>query len=165
MKQEIISLSHDDNSREKIDMVAEMGIRVSEFPLDIEVATYAKEKNIATGMGAPNIVRGKSQSGNVSARDLVKNEVCDFLCSDYHPSSMLQAPYVMQDALNIPLEHGFAMITSNPAALAGLDDRGDIHAGKLADIIAIDDRYVPKVMLTLKNGVAIYNGRGCLGKE
>ncbi|WP_457574808.1 hypothetical protein [Desulfolithobacter sp.] len=68
-----------------------MGITVSEFPLDVDVAIYARGQGMTTGMGAPNVVRGKSQSGNISARELIREECCDFLCSDYHPSSLLQA--------------------------------------------------------------------------
>lgn len=161
--QGLILLSHDDDSPEKIDLIQDMGIKVSEFPLDVTVASYAKERDIASGMGAPNVVRGQSQSGNVSARELVDSGVCDFLCSDYHPSSMLQAPYVVHRELHIPLADAFKMVSTTPASLAGLTDRGEIKAGKLADLIVIDDHGIPRVVMTLKSGAAVYNGRGCLG--
>ncbi|MBU1138892.1 MAG: alpha-D-ribose 1-methylphosphonate 5-triphosphate diphosphatase, partial [Proteobacteria bacterium] len=125
----LMLLSHDDDSPEKIDLIADLGIRVSEFPLDKDVAAYARDKGIATGMGAPNVVRGQSQSGNVSARELVRAGVCDFLCSDYHPSSMLQAPYLLHNELQMPLVDAFRMVTATPAALAGLNDRGEIGSG------------------------------------
>ena len=109
-------------------------------------------------MGAPNIVRGGSQGGNIAAIDLVKEGVCKYLCSDYHPTSMLQAVYKMKKDANLPLEIGFSMVTSTPAKYANLHDRGEISAGKLADIIVIDDSHIPKVVLTLKDGDSIYNG-------
>lgn len=151
-------LSHDDDSIEKLDKLLHMGIHVSEFPLSLEVARYAKHKGIQTGMGAPNIVRGGSQSGNISAISLVKENICGYLCSDYHPSSMLQAVYKMNKDINLPLEVGFNMITSTPAICARLSDRGEIKEGKRADIIVIDDKHLPKVVLTIKDGESVYSG-------
>ncbi len=158
-------LSHDDDTCEKIDLVRELGISISEFPLDGRVAQYAKSKGLGTGMGAPNVVRGMSQSGNISARELIREEACDFLCSDYHPSSMLQSPYVLHESLGIPLETGFSLITSGPARLARLGDRGEISVGKKADLLIIDDLWLPRVILTLKEGEVIYNAGRCLCRE
>lgn len=155
-------LSHDDDCREKIDLLHNLGVSISEFPLDLSVADYARNKGMGTGMGAPNVVRGKSQSGNVSARDMIKEGVCDFLCSDYHPSSMLQAPYVLHSELGMRLEDAFAMISSAPAKLSGLEDRGSIAPGQIADIVVIEDHWVPKVVLTLKEGSTLYNAIGCI---
>ena len=150
-------LSHDDDCRQKLDGLLDLGVQISEFPLDLEVAKYAVSKGIATGMGAPNIVRGGSQSGNIAAIDLVKEGVCKYLCSDYHPTSMLQAVYRMKEDANLDLARGFSMVTSTPAAYANLADRGEISEGKRADIIVVDDTHIPKVVLTLKDGESIYN--------
>jgi alpha-D-ribose 1-methylphosphonate 5-triphosphate diphosphatase len=151
-------LSHDDDCKEKLNTLKALGITFSEFPLSVEVAKEAKDMGIATGMGAPNIVRGGSQSGNIAAKELVKEKVCDYLCSDYHPASMLLSPYRLKEDVDLPLEDGFALICSTPAKLAGLDDRGEIKEGKLADIIIIDESHFPKVVLTFKNGEVVYNG-------
>ncbi|MBU3015033.1 alpha-D-ribose 1-methylphosphonate 5-triphosphate diphosphatase [Poseidonibacter lekithochrous] len=151
-------LSHDDDCIEKLDGLLSLGVQISEFPLDLEVAKYAVSKGIATGMGAPNIVRGGSQSGNIAAIDLVKEDVCKYLCSDYHPTSMLQAVYRMKEDANLDIAKGFSMVTSTPATYANLEDRGVIKEGKRADIIVIDDTYIPKVVLTIKDGESIYNG-------
>ena len=161
----LVLLSHDDDSPQKVEMLKDMGVSISEFPLDVDVALFAKKNGVATGMGAPNVVRGKSQSGNVSARELIAEGACDFLCSDYHPSSMLQAPYTIHQELQLPLERCFDMVSRTPAALAGLTDRGEIAEGKMADVIAIEDNMVPKVVLTLKEGTPVYNGTGCLCGE
>lgn len=157
-KHNMTLLSHDDDSIQKLQGLLDIGVKISEFPLDLEVAKFAVKNGIATGMGAPNIVRGRSQSGNISAIELVKEGVCKYLCSDYHPTSMLQAVYKMKEDANLPLEKGFAMVTSIPATYAALDDRGEIALGKRADIIVIDDTNIPKVVLTIKDGEPIYNG-------
>mgnify|MGYP000037089579 CR=1 FL=1 len=154
----LILLSHDDDSIEKLEGLLELGVRISEFPLDKKVAKYAVSKNIATGMGAPNIVRGGSQSGNISAIELVKENICGYLCSDYHPASMLQAVYKMKEDANLDIAKGFAMITTIPAQYAHLDDRGVIEVGKRADLIVIDDSSLPKVVWTIKDGSPVYNG-------
>lgn len=151
-------LSHDDDCEKKLHTLKALGVTISEFPLSVEVAKKAKEFGMGTGMGAPNVVRGGSQSGNISAKELVKAGVCDYLCSDYHPASMLLSPYRLKEDINLPLEEGFKLITSNPAKLVGLNDRGEIKEGKLADIIIIDESYFPKVVMTIKNGEIIYNG-------
>ena len=157
-KYNLTLLSHDDDCIEKLDGLLNLGVQISEFPLDLEVAKYAVSKGIATGMGAPNIVRGGSQSGNIAAIELVKEGVCKYLCSDYHPTSMLQAVYRMKEDANLDIAKGFSMVTSTPARYANLDDRGAIAQGKRADIIVIDDTHIPKVVLTLKDGESIYNG-------
>ncbi len=151
-------LSHDDDCEEKLNTLRELGVTFSEFPLSIEVAKKAKEMNISTGMGAPNVVRGGSQSGNIAARELVSVGVCDYLCSDYHPASLLMSPYRLKEDVDLALEKGFAMISTTPAKLAGLNDRGEIKEGNLADIIVIDESHFPKVVLTFKDGEVVYNG-------
>jgi alpha-D-ribose 1-methylphosphonate 5-triphosphate diphosphatase len=116
---------------------------------------------MATGMGAPNVVRGKSQSGNISARELLKAGNCDFLCSDYHPTSMLQAVYTMHREMGVSLADSFACITTTPARISKLEDRGEIMAGKLADLVVIEDQDVARVVMTLKAGIPVYNSNSC----
>lgn len=158
----LILLSHDDDTEEKIDSILDLGIRMSEFPLKMEVSANARKQGLATGMGAPNVVRGCSQSGNVSARDLISEGACDFLCSDYHPTSLLQAPYVMTAELGLNLSAGFAMVSSVPASLAGLTDRGRIASGLPADLLVIDDSHVPKVVMAMKEGDVAYSSLSCM---
>ncbi len=160
-QESIIMASHDDDSNDKIDMMKEFGIRIAEFPLSLETASYAKASEIATGMGAPNVVRGKSQSGNISARNLIEANCCDFLCSDYHPSSMLQAVYCMHQEMGMDLVDALSYVTVSPAQTAQLSDRGDIRPGMLADLVVIEDKNMPKVVMTIKSGLPIYSGSSC----
>lgn len=153
--------SHDDDTPDKIEAMAALGVCISEFPLNEASSRHARHHAMATGMGAPNVVRGKSQSGNISARELISAGCCDFLCSDYHPSSMLQAVYTMMRELNMPPARAFSFITSVPAAVMGLSDRGEISPGRLADLVLIDDVQVAKVVLTLKSGQPVYSSGAC----
>jgi len=155
---DISVLSHDDDCTDKLNTLKALGVTFSEFPLSVEVAKSAKAMGISTGMGAPNVVRGGSQSGNIAAKELVKEGVCDYLCSDYHPASLLISPYRLREDVSLSLEEGFAMISSTPARLAKLNDRGEIKEGFLADLAVIDETHFPKVVLTFKNGEVVYNG-------
>jgi len=153
--------SHDDDSKEKIDLMQRLGITIAEFPLNVDTAAYARKRGMPTGMGAPNVVRGKSQSGNISARDLVGQDLCDFLCSDYHPCSMLQAVYTMHNEMDIGLPEAFSLVTSAPARIGNLSDRGLIEVDYLADILVVEEREVPRIVMTLKSGTPIYNSSSC----
>lgn len=160
-ERDILLASHDDDSCEKIDLLNDMGVTIAEFPLNMETASHARNKGMATGMGAPNVVRGRSQSGNISARELLSEGNCDFLCSDYHPTSMLQAVYAMHREMDKPLAESLACITTTPARISRLEDRGEIAAGKLADLVIIEDQDVAKVVMTFKSGIPVYNSNSC----
>lgn len=89
-------------------------------------------------MGAPNIVRGKSHSGNIAAKDLAERGVLDVLSSDYVPFSLIHAPFVLSDELDsVSLPQALAMVTATPARTVGLDDRGRIETGLRADIVRV----------------------------
>jgi alpha-D-ribose 1-methylphosphonate 5-triphosphate diphosphatase len=154
--------SHDDDTTGKVDLMYELGIGISEFPLNAETAAYAQKRQILTGMGAPNVVRGQSQNGNISARSLIEQGLCDFLCSDYHPCSMLQAVYTMHREIGIELAQAYAYVSTTPAQIGGLVDRGKIEQGLLADILVVEDSNLPKIVMTLKDGTSIYNSTNCL---
>lgn len=154
----IALLSHDDDCKQKLDTLLSLGIHISEFPLSLEVAQYALSKGSITGMGAPNVVRGGSQSGNVSAQDLIKEGACSYLCSDYHPNSMLLAVFeIAKNNPHIPLAQAFAMVTTTPARSVGLENKGELKEGFKADILVIDDSYIPEVCVCIKNGRSVYS--------
>lgn len=157
----ILLASHDDDSCDKINLLHDMGVTIAEFPLNVKTAAHAQSKGMVTGMGAPNVVRGKSQSGNISARELLALGNCDFICSDYHPTSMLQAVYTMHQEMGVALADAMACITSTPAKVTRMDDRGEIAPGKLADLAIIDDQEVAKVVMTMKGGIPVYNSNSC----
>ena len=104
--------SHDDATVVHVDEAIENGIVIAEFPTTMEAAKASHENNLSVLMGAPNVVRGKSHSGNVSARDLANAGVLDILSSDYVPFSLLTgATMLEQHCDNISLPQAISKIT------------------------------------------------------
>ena len=133
----IVLASHDDNTAEEVAENAADGIRISEFPVSMLAATEARARGMDVIAGAPNIVRGGSHSGNVSAADLVRGRMVDAYASDYVPSSLLEAAFASVAQTGITLAQGVAMVTANPARMAGLLDRGRIEPGLRADLLHV----------------------------
>jgi alpha-D-ribose 1-methylphosphonate 5-triphosphate diphosphatase len=129
--------SHDDDTPEKVALIQNLGAVISEFPINLETAQAAKAKGLFTLFGAPNILRGKSQSGSMRALDAVIHGVADCLCGDYSPAALLPAALLLPQLADITLPESVALVTRNPALAAGLNDRGEIVVGKRADLIAV----------------------------
>ncbi len=131
--------SHDDTTAEHISQADQEGIAISEFPTTVEAARAAHEVGIGIVMGAPNVVRGGSHSGNVSALELAGLGLLDILSSDYVPSSLLHSAFLLHQKLGFPLHEAIATVTSNPAQFLQLSDRGAITPGKRADLACVRD--------------------------
>ena len=130
--------SHDDATLAHVEEARGFGVRLAEFPTSVEAARASHEAGMAVLMGAPNVVRGKSHSGNIAARDLAQQGVLDVLSSDYVPFSLIYAPFILADAdIGISLPQAIRMVTTNPAKAVGLDDRGSITVGKRADFLRV----------------------------
>lgn len=130
--------SHDDATLAHIEEAAEDGVAIAEFPTTLEAAAAAHDAGLAILMGAPNVVRGKSHSGNISATDLVQAGLLDILSSDYVPFALLQAAFLLpQRVAGLDLPAALATVSRNPARAAGLEDRGEIAVGKRADLVRI----------------------------
>ena len=132
-------LSHDDRSAAQVDQAKDEGITVSEFPTTMAAALRARALGVATIMGAPNLLRGGSQSGNVALREVLQADLCDALCSDYVPRSLLDAAFMIADDDTLPqdLIRAVAMVSDIPARMAGLTDRGRIAPGLRADLVRV----------------------------
>jgi alpha-D-ribose 1-methylphosphonate 5-triphosphate diphosphatase len=129
--------SHDDRTEEEIAENAADGIRISEFPVTMEAAMAARRAGMQVIAGAPNIVRGGSHSGNVSAMDLVRAEAVDAFASDYVPPSMVEAAFQCVREQQLSLSAAIAMIADHPARMAGLPDRGRLETGRRADVVRV----------------------------
>jgi alpha-D-ribose 1-methylphosphonate 5-triphosphate diphosphatase len=127
--------SHDDRTEEEIAENAADGIDISEFPVTMEAARAAKAAGMQVIAGAPNIVRGGSHSGNVAAADLLENGAVDAFASDYVPNSLVEAAFHCAQRIGLP--EAIALVTENPARLAGLDDRGRLEPGQRADVVRV----------------------------
>jgi alpha-D-ribose 1-methylphosphonate 5-triphosphate diphosphatase len=126
--------SHDDTTSDQVAVSAGHGIRLAEFPTTVEAATACHDHGIKVMMGAPNLIRGGSHSGNVAAQELAELELLDILSSDYVPSALLLAAVQLGDIWG-DMARGLATVTSAPAQAAGLTDRGQLEIGQRADLI------------------------------
>ncbi len=126
--------SHDDTTPQQVATSAGYGIRLAEFPTTIEAARACHDHGIRVIMGAPNLIRGGSHSGNVSAAELARAGYLDIVSSDYIPASLLMAAMRLAEIWD-DLPRAFATVTANPAQAAGLADRGALCPGLRADLI------------------------------
>jgi alpha-D-ribose 1-methylphosphonate 5-triphosphate diphosphatase len=130
--------SHDDTTEENVADAVRDRVAVAEFPTTVEAARGLHQAGIDILMGAPNVVRGGSHSGNIAAVDLAREGILDILSSDYIPSSLLMAALQLpQHVPAIDLASAVRTVTKTPAEAVGLADRGDIAAGKRADLIRV----------------------------
>jgi alpha-D-ribose 1-methylphosphonate 5-triphosphate diphosphatase len=136
--------SHDDATLEHVEESAAYGMSIAEFPTTIEAAQGCRRLGMSVLMGAPNIVRGGSHSGNIAAATLAKEGLLDILSSDYYPASLLQAAFALAAQLEsfgpeggqgAGLAKAIDTVSGAPARAAGLDDRGEIRVGLRADLI------------------------------
>jgi alpha-D-ribose 1-methylphosphonate 5-triphosphate diphosphatase len=138
-KQRGITLaSHDDATVEHVNEALADGVAIAEFPTTREAAEAAHANGLAVLMGAPNVVRGGSHSGNISAAEVAAHGTLDVLSSDYVPTSLLNAVFQLPERVpTISLPEALRLVTCNPAKAAKLNDRGEIAVGKRADLVQV----------------------------
>lgn len=151
--------SHDDDTKEKVDEVYKVGASISEFPVTLEAARRARELHMMVSMGAPNAIRGRSSTGNLSALGAIEAGLVDILCSDYNPASMIYAPFLLAEKGLMDLARAVRMVSLHPARAMGIDKEvGDIETGKRANLIIVEDiSGIPVVMKTLMGGKVVYS--------
>ena len=150
-------LSHDDTSPQQRGWFRSLGCRVAEFPTTLETAQDAAAAGDAIVLGAPNVVRGGSHIGWINAADMIVKGLCSVLASDYYyPAPLLAAFRLAQDGA-LPLAQAWRLVSAAPAAAAGLDDRGEIAAGRRADLILVDAQGPrPRLVATLVAGRIVH---------
>ncbi len=130
--------SHDDATEAHVAEAIADGVVIAEFPTTEAAARIAHDSGLAVLMGAPNLVRGGSHSGNIPTADVAKAGCLDVMSSDYVPASLLHAAFALPDnAPGITLPQAVKVVSRNPARVMGLDDRGEIALGKRADVIEV----------------------------
>ena len=155
---ELPAASHDDTLPEHCVVARESGITISEFPTTLTAARKARELGMTIIMGAPNMVRGESHSGNISSHELAENDLLDGFSSDYMPISLLHSAFVLHQKFSVPLPKALSTITSNIAEMVHLDDRGRLEVGKKADIVRVRvEDGLPVVKAIWKNGAMMLN--------
>jgi alpha-D-ribose 1-methylphosphonate 5-triphosphate diphosphatase len=158
-KSHIPLASHDDDTPEKIRWLRSQGITISEFPVTADAARAATHEGLAVCFGAPNIVRGGSTSGNLSARQAIFEGHGTVICSDYSPMSLLHAVMALRQCGLKPLHEAVNMASLNPAKALGIGDRtGSVEEGKAADLVFVNAKgEVPLVMKTFVSGKEVYS--------
>jgi alpha-D-ribose 1-methylphosphonate 5-triphosphate diphosphatase len=150
--------SHDDTHPSHVEQAHAEGATISEFPTSAAAARTARERGMSIVMGAPNMVRGGSHSGNVAAVDLARSGLLDTLSSDYVPASLLMAAFRLVDEAGWSIPQAVASVTLNPAGSVGFSDRGEIAPGKRADLIQVrmvegqTGRHQPVVLAVWREG-------------
>lgn len=132
--------SHDDATLDHVKEAVDDGVTIAEFPTTLEAAEASRQHGMMTVMGAPNMVRGGSHSGNVAAQTLAKQGLLDIFSSDYVPISLMEAAFLLHEKVGMPLAKAMATVSANPAKMLGLNDRGSIQPGKRADLVRVSYR-------------------------
>ncbi|OUS07856.1 hypothetical protein A9Q96_04990 [Rhodobacterales bacterium 52_120_T64] len=143
--------SHDDATASKRRYFDGLGADICEFPTTIAAAEQARALNNAILMGAPNVMRGGSQSGNVSAQNLIEAGLCDALVSDYYYPAMQGAVWALSDRGILSFEQAWALISTKPAAILGLGDRGQLTKSARADFVILNPE-TRRIEATISNG-------------
>ncbi|WP_280155912.1 alpha-D-ribose 1-methylphosphonate 5-triphosphate diphosphatase [Piscinibacter sp. XHJ-5] len=148
--------THDDTTIGHVDEACALGAAMSEFPTTLAAARHAKHKGLSTVAGAPNVVRGGSHSGNVSALELAREGVLDALSSDYVPGSLLMAAWLLSREAGFSLSEAIAVVSLHPARACGLHDRGAIVDGARADLVRVREIGAqPVVREVIVNGTRV----------
>ena len=130
--------SHDDATRDGRNTWHRRGVHIAEFPETLEAAEVARASGDHVVLGAPNVVRGGSHKGNVSAIELVTLGLCDAIASDYHYPSPRRAALLLQKTGLLSFVDAWHLVSAGPARVLGLTDRGVLAPGKRADIVILD---------------------------
>lgn len=157
--QRVPMASHDDDSEHKVRRLKEKGVTIADFPVNMDAARAANAHDQHVCLGAPNVLRGYSQAGNLSARDAVASGVCDVLCSDYAPMTLLHAVFKLADEKIVSLDEAVRMVSINPARAVELDaETGSITEGKTADMIIVSKQNgLPQVLKTFVEGREVFS--------
>ncbi|HVJ53416.1 MAG TPA: alpha-D-ribose 1-methylphosphonate 5-triphosphate diphosphatase [Aliidongia sp.] len=138
--------SHDDATLDHVEEAILDGMSIAEFPTTDEAARASRERGMAILMGGPNVVRGGSHSGNVSALGLAEQGLLDILSSDYVPQSLLHGAFILAEQVpGWDLPRAVRTVAGEPAARVGLADRGRLAPGLRADLVRVEDHEVPLV--------------------
>jgi len=151
--------SHDDDTAEKIGFIHKCGAIISEFPITFAAAEEARKKGLAVAIGSPNIVRGGSHNGNLSAEELIRRGLGTIVCSDYIPSTMLHAAFHLFANRTVDLVAISRLFATNAAEALGIGSRtGAIAPGLDADLVVVDTVLAyPRTAKTFVKGREVYS--------
>ena len=151
-------LSHHDTSPDQRRWFRTLGCRLAEFPTTLETAKAAAFAGDDIILGAPNVVRGGSHTGWINAADMIAQDLCSILASDYYYPAPLLAAFRLASDKIVMLEKAWTLVSQTPAAAVGMNDRGTITSGRRADLIVVDarDQRRPRVVATIAAGQIVH---------
>ncbi len=132
--------SHDDDCPAKVQLMAKLGVKISEFPVTLAAAGEAQKLGLLVVMGAPNALRGSSHVGNLSAVQALQAGSLGALATDYSPASALRAAFALAERQLLDLPKAVALVTHNPAQAVGLQDRGALCPGLRGDLVVLREK-------------------------
>jgi len=148
-------LSHDDTTPEMRASFRALGARIAEFPMNRETLGAAAEAGDVIVLGAPNVVRGGSHNGAITAEDAIRDEKCAVLASDYFYPAPIQAALALDERGSLPLEKAWELISTRPADACALKDRGSIAEGQRADLVILPELGT-RPLATIAGGRPVY---------
>jgi alpha-D-ribose 1-methylphosphonate 5-triphosphate diphosphatase len=151
----VVYASHDDPDAETRERFAMIGAKLAEFPATRRAAATARAMGDPVILGAPNVLRGRSHSGRVSALDLLRDRLCDALASDFHPPSLAAAAWKLVDSGRMELPQAWNLLARNPARILRLPDRGEIALGRRADLVIVNE-HTRAIEATIAGGRLAY---------
>jgi alpha-D-ribose 1-methylphosphonate 5-triphosphate diphosphatase len=151
-------LSHDDASPEQRRWFRSLGCRVSEFPMNVETARDAAAAGDNIVLGAPNVMRGKSHMGWINATEMIAEDLCTVLASDYYYPAPLNAAFRLADTGVASIERAWRLVSEAPARAVGLTDRGRVERGLRADLLLVDAAVakLPRIVGVVAAGRLVY---------
>lgn len=155
----IVLATHDDDTEAKVDAQAALGATIAEFPVTMQAAQRCRDHGMTIVVGAPNVLRGGSQSGNLSAIDLIAAGLADAICADYHAPCLIPAAFRIAQQGIVDLPAAIRMITETPARAVGLPRLGAIREGYVADLalVRLDREDLPQIEATVSGGRLSYH--------
>ena len=125
----------------------------------MEALRAASDSGLHVCLGAPNVLRGASQGGNLSARAAIESGYGDILCSDYAPMTILHALFTLEALGLAPLHEAVNMVSLRAARAVGIHgDRGSLEEGKAADCILVErPDGVPRILKTFVAGQEVFS--------
>lgn len=147
--------SHDDTTAAQVATSAANGVTFAEFPTTVEAAEACRARGIAVMMGAPNLIRGGSHSGNVAASELAERDLLDIVSSDYIPAALLLSAFKLAHIWD-DLPRAIATVSRNSAASAHLTDRGTLEVGLRGDILRVQQEgHIPLIRGVWSRGLQV----------
>ncbi|HSL73456.1 MAG TPA: amidohydrolase family protein [Ilumatobacteraceae bacterium] len=146
-----------------VDRAVDWGAIAIVFPATIEAARRAHERGLHVIGSATDLLVHPEVHAVISPYALVELGLCDALASAQRPSSLIDAVSLLVLRGVCDLRKAVGLVTSVPADIIGLTDRGRLAVGRRGDMTLLrPDREHFRVRQTFRAGEPVRAGRGTL---